>query len=213
MNTKSSPETTVVETPLQTRMKGWIYVPRGLFLALIIVVLLSLVLTVVTLLQIRTIGAQTAGSAVEMADLQSRLEAQEGKIATVEYNENAMLTQNEQLQADMDTSMGMLMDIAAGLQEQPGGVEAVIPPMHLDFACLDAADQTPVEGCTVQVTVLEATQLREAVYATGEGGLIDLPWRLRLSVSAQAEGYQPAADIFEYVEDGSLQNRQFLLQK
>jgi len=213
MKTKSSPETTVVETPLQTRMKGWIYVPRGLFLALIIVVLLSLVLTVVTLLQIRTIGAQMAGSVVQMANLQSRLEAQEGKIATVEYNENAMLTQNEQLQADMDTGMGLLVDIAAGLQEQQGGVEAVIPPMHLDFACVDAVDQKPVEDCAVQVSVLEATQLREATYAIGAGGLIELPWRLRLSVTAQAEGYQPAADIFEYVEDGSLQNRQLLLQK
>ena len=85
--------------------------------------------------------------------------------------------------------------------------------MNLRFLCTDAATDNALTDCSIRIQIVEETPVRELTVNSNVNAPIVIPVKRRLVITAQHEGYKPATDIFEYVEDGTQQTRNLRLEK
>lgn len=194
-SSNQSTETEIMESSDKKKNSGrWQKFMPMVMVALQIILIVALIFTLVTVNKLGALQAQNAQNSVDNFGLIDE------KIGTLVAANNDLESQLTGVQGDV-SSMALLLNGQSNSTEQDASIgQPMAATLNLTFVCVDSQTKVEITPCTIQVQILDRQPID--MFEASSGQTVYVPTKFRFSITANAEGYQPESEIFEYIEKG-----------
>lgn len=180
-------------------------------LIILIIALVSVVFNILQLLITYSLMQSFSETGVITTQLDNLSKSVEGM--TVIVNENTLTDDVNALSQKIDVLSTLVKEFQTNPISQPTNSGLMNTTLHLRFICSDSASGESISECPIHIKVLAVEPVSDFDVQGNNQEAIFPPLRFRLSISVQVSGYQPYANVFEFVETGIIQDYSIKLKK